>query len=118
MIMRKTPGFVAIFFILAAIINIVPLAGPQEVDIEWFDRMSFEGSCSSGNVPHRFSVNETVVEIDINISWPSGDGSDLNFWIENSSGYNVDASESFENPEIMNIRTISERGRWTLWLYP
>jgi hypothetical protein len=118
MIMRKAPGFIAIFFLLAAIINIIPLAGSQEVDIEWFENLSFEGSCSSGNVPHRFSVNETVVEIDINISWPPGYGSDLNFWIENSSGFNVDASESFNNPEIMNIRTISERGRWTLWLYP
>jgi PKD repeat protein len=117
-IMGKPPGLIVIFLIVVSIIYIAPVANSQDGGAEWSEELFFEGSCSSGNVPHRFSVNDTVVEIDINISWPQGDGSDLNFWIENSSGFNVDASESFNNPEIMKIRTISERGRWTLWLYP
>jgi len=117
--MRKSSGLVVVFFLLTAVMNIIPTAASQDGDIEWFEEYSIQGNCSSsGNVEHRFWVNRTVVEIDINVSWPSGYGADINFWLEDSTGYNVDASEAQVNPETMNVREFRARGRWKLVLYP
>lgn len=117
--MKKVTGFILIFLIINAVFNIMPSVVSQDIDIEWFEEHSVVGNCSSNeNVEHRFWVNRTVVELEINVSWPQGYGADINFWLEDSVGNHVDASEAQVNPDTMNRREFQNRGRWKLVIYP
>ena len=117
--MRRTAVLFAGLLFIAAFMNFVPGSQSQEESTEWFEDYTINGSCSSNdNVEHRFWVNSTVVEIEINVSWPKGYGADINFWLEDSKGFHVDASESIANPDTLDIREFSDRGRWKLVIYP
>lgn len=118
--MRRTAVLFTGLLFLSVFMNFVPGSQSQEESTEWFESLSFEGSCSSGNVEHRFQVDRTVVEIVINLSWAVGGGdSDLDMEVRDITNYYVvDTSSTENNPENIVIREFPNRGRWNLVVVP
>lgn len=97
----------------------IPMTTSAEEDVEWTEHVSVFGSCSTQNTRRHIQVNKTVVEIVVNLTWETnGTGANLDMWMEHFEGYVVNASDSYEMPEIMRISEFPNRGRWTLVVIP
>lgn len=119
MAMKKFLGFVIVFILFTQVFTLMSNAGSKDHETEWNEFFEIGGSCGSDNVRTHFTVNRTVVEIMINLTWTTeGGGADLDMWVEHAESYVVNASDSEMMPEVMNIRKFPNRGRWTLVVVP
>jgi hypothetical protein len=117
--MRQSLGLVIVLFLFLHIILWIPSAISEDSDITWMEEISISGSCSTEYVRKHITVNETVVEIIVNLTWVvNGTGANLDMFIEHSEGYVVNASDSEEMPEVMSVREFPNRGRWTFVVVP
>jgi hypothetical protein len=111
------------FFIICTIIILIGFL-PNTIyadnnEIEWEEHMVITGSCQDDNVRRHIQVNRTAVEIIVNLTWDVENGwADLNMWIEDIEGNFANASSSTDIPEIMRVRELKNRGRWTLVVVP
>jgi hypothetical protein len=107
------------FILFLQIIHWVPQTSSEDSDITWIEQITVSGSCSTENVRRHITVNNTVVEIIVNLTWEvDGTGANLDMWIEHSEGYVVNASDSEKMPEVMRVREFPNRGRWTYVVVP
>lgn len=117
--MKKIQFSSVLFIVIFQILIFIPYGEADNNDVEWIEEITISGNCSTQNIRRHIDVNQTVVEIIVNLTWGSNSlGANLDMWMERTDGYVVNASDSEEMPEIMHIRDFPDRGRWTLVIIP